>query len=47
MAPDRCKSFGQLGKEWFVAAVEQMIHQDINAAFQGLDRAAIRRTTKR
>jgi len=47
MAPARCKNFGQLGKERFVAALEQIIRRDINAGFKGLDRAAVGRITRR
>lgn len=47
IAPLRCKNFGQLGKERFVAAVEQIIRRDINAAFKGRDRAIIGRIVGR
>ena len=47
IAPRRCRNFGQLGKEAFIADVEQMIRRDINSAFKRLDRAAVGRITGR
>ena len=45
--PTRCRNFEKLGKERFIAGVEQLIHRDINSAFKGVDKGAMGRITGR